>query len=88
MARKPPTARPPLAPAPASLPANPVPPDRASGERFHEDAATTTLRGIERADIGLTDANATKLADLLGISAEEYRASYQRARQRPPGTTA
>ena len=50
--------------------------------------ATPTLRGIERADIGLTDANATKLADLLGISAEEYRASYQRARQRPPGTTA
>ena len=51
MARKPPTARPPLAPAPASLPANPVPPDRASGERFHEDAATTTLRGVSRPDI-------------------------------------
>ena len=50
--------------------------------------ATTTLRGIERADIGLTDANAAKLATLLGVSAEEYRAAYQRARGRPPGTTA
>lgn len=49
--------------------------------------ATTTLRGIERADIGLSDANADKLAALLGISAEQYRASYQRARQRPAGTS-
>ena len=49
--------------------------------------ATTTLRGIERADIGLTDANATNLANLLGISVEEYRAAYQRARQRPAGTS-
>ena len=50
--------------------------------------ATTTLRGIERADIGLTDANADKLAKhLLGISVEEYRAAYQRARQRPAGTS-
>ncbi|WP_374101756.1 helix-turn-helix transcriptional regulator [Mycobacterium sp. SM1] len=48
--------------------------------------ATTTLRGIERADIGLTDANAVKLAKHLGISVEEYRAAYQRARHRPPGT--
>ena len=29
--------------------------------------ATTTLRGIERADISLTDANAATLASLLGI---------------------
>ena len=49
--------------------------------------ATTTLRGIERADIGLTDANAEKLAKhCSGISVEEYRAAYQRARQRPAGT--
>lgn len=49
--------------------------------------ATTSLRGIERADIGLTDANAAALAKLLDIPAEQYRAAYQRARQRPPGTS-
>ena len=49
---------------------------------------TTMLRRIERADIGLTDANAAKLAQQLGISADEYRAAYHRARTRPPGTTA
>ncbi len=47
---------------------------------------TTTLRGIERADAALTDGNAAKLAEHLGISVGEYRASYQRARQRPAGT--
>jgi transcriptional regulator with XRE-family HTH domain len=46
---------------------------------------TTTLRGIERADAGLSDKNAAKLAQRLGISVEEYRAAYQRARQRPAG---
>ncbi|GAY16093.1 hypothetical protein MSZK_28190 [Mycobacterium sp. shizuoka-1] len=50
--------------------------------------ATTTLRGIERADIGLTEATATKLAELLGVSTEDYQQAYQRARKRPPGTTA
>lgn len=50
--------------------------------------ATTTLRGIEQASAALTDANAEKLAGLLGISADEYRAAYQRCRQRPPGTSA
>ena len=50
--------------------------------------ATTTLREIERADAGLTDVNAAKLAAALEISVEEYRAAYQRARTRPPGTTA
>ena len=34
----------------------------------------------------LTDGNAEKLAKHLGISVEEYRAAYQRARQRPAGT--
>ena len=48
--------------------------------------ATSTLRSIERAELGLTDANAEKLAKHLGISVEEYRAAYQRARQRPAGT--
>lgn len=48
--------------------------------------ATTTLRGIERADIGLTDQNAAKLAELLGLDVDVYRAAYQRARQRPAGT--
>jgi transcriptional regulator with XRE-family HTH domain len=47
--------------------------------------ATTTLRGIERADAGLTDKNATNLAQQLGISVEQYRAAYQRARERPAG---
>ncbi|SKT94641.1 XRE family transcriptional regulator [Mycobacteroides abscessus subsp. massiliense] len=48
--------------------------------------ATTTLRGIERADIALTDANALRLSGLLHISVDEYRACHERARQRPPGT--
>lgn len=46
---------------------------------------TTTLRGIERADAALTDANAQRLAEHLDISVAEYRAAYQRARQRPAG---
>lgn len=50
--------------------------------------ATNTLRGIERADQGLTDVNASTLAAALDISVEEYKAAYQRARRRPPGTTA
>jgi transcriptional regulator with XRE-family HTH domain len=49
---------------------------------------TTTLKGIERADANLSDANAAKLAAALDITAEEYRAAYRRARQRPAGTTA
>ncbi len=50
--------------------------------------ATTTLRGIERADIALTPANAENLAAALGISTAEYQAAYQRARTRPAGTKA
>lgn len=46
---------------------------------------TSTLRDIERADRALNDVNADKLATYLGISVEEYRAAYQRARQRPHG---
>ena len=33
---------------------------------------TTTLKGIERADANLSEANAAKLATALGITAEEY----------------
>lgn len=50
--------------------------------------ATTTLRGIERADAALTEANAVALASVLGVSADEYRAAYQRARERPSGVSA
>ncbi|WP_308292918.1 hypothetical protein [Mycobacterium nebraskense] len=50
--------------------------------------ATNTLRGIERGDQGLTDTNAATLARVLDISVEQYRAAYQRARTRPPGTPA
>jgi transcriptional regulator with XRE-family HTH domain len=49
---------------------------------------TTTLREIESAATALTDANATTLADLLGISVETYRAAYHNARQRAPGAPA
>lgn len=48
--------------------------------------STTTLRSIERAEFALTDANAATLAALLGITADEYRASYYCARHRPAGT--
>lgn len=47
---------------------------------------TTTLKGIERGDRNLSDANADKLAALLDITVEQYRAAYQRARQRPAGS--
>ena len=50
--------------------------------------STALLRGIEAADHGLTDAKATVLADLLGISVTEYRSAYRRAQKRPPGTPA
>jgi len=48
--------------------------------------STSTLRAIERAELKLTDANAATLAKLLGINVDDYRAAYQRARERPPGT--
>ena len=51
-------------------------PELAAGAKI----ATTTLRGIERADIALTDANAATLAGLLGIGVDEHRAAYPRAR--------
>lgn len=48
--------------------------------------ATTTLRGIERADIALTEANAEKLSTLLEVQASDYKEAYSRARKRSPGT--
>ena len=47
---------------------------------------TTTLRKIERAAVALTDRNAAAIAQALAISPDTYRAAYQRARNRPPGT--
>lgn len=50
--------------------------------------ATGTLSTIENGTTPLAEANADKLASLLGITATEYRAAYERARTRPPGTPA
>ena len=47
--------------------------------------ATAILQRIERGEYPLSDKNADALAAILGISAAEYRAAYQRARQRPAG---
>ncbi|MGD9517670.1 helix-turn-helix domain-containing protein [Mycolicibacterium sp.] len=47
---------------------------------------TTTLRKIERAAVALTDRNAAAIARALGISPDAYRAAWDRARSRPPGT--
>lgn len=49
---------------------------------------TAIVTRIERADYPLSDTNAHTLATVLGISAEEYKAAYQRARDRHPGTPA
>lgn len=48
--------------------------------------ATTTLRGIERADIALTEKNAEALSALLDLDAAVYKEAYSRARKRAPGT--
>ena len=50
--------------------------------------STQTVGSIERGEISLSDAMAKKLSDALGISESELRASYTRARTRPPGTRA
>ena len=46
---------------------------------------TVTVQRIERADYPLSDKNAEAIAGLLGITVDEYRAAYQRARKRPAG---
>lgn len=47
--------------------------------------ATAILQRIERGEYPLSDKNAEALAGVLGITADEYRAAYQRAKQRPAG---
>lgn len=49
---------------------------------------TVIVNRIERADYPLSGTHAETLATILGISAEEYQAAYQRARCRCPGTSA
>jgi transcriptional regulator with XRE-family HTH domain len=49
---------------------------------------TVTIQRIERADYPLSDKNAEAIAGVLGIGSAEYRDAYQRARRRPPGTSA
>ena len=43
------------------------------------------VQRIEGGEYPLSDGNAEVLARVLGITAREYRAAYQRARQRPAG---
>lgn len=47
--------------------------------------STAILQRIERGEYPLSDKSAEALAEVLGISADEYHAAYQRARQRPAG---
>lgn len=47
---------------------------------------TSTIARIERGEVALSDVNAATLSKALGISADVLRASYERARTRPPGT--
>lgn len=49
---------------------------------------TALVTRIERADYPLSDTNAETLATALGVSAAEYKAAYQRARDRHPGIPA
>jgi hypothetical protein len=51
----------------------------------HAQLSTTILHRIERGEYPLSDNNAEALAGVLGISAGEYHAAYQRARQGPAG---
>ena len=72
MARKPSPPQPPQVP-PANAPANPIPPDRASGERFNEDAATTTLRGASRPDLDVGVAAIREVLATLPLRPGVYR---------------
>ena len=46
---------------------------------------TVTIQRIERADYPLSEQNAEIIANVLGLTVEEYRAAYDRARKRPAG---
>jgi transcriptional regulator with XRE-family HTH domain len=48
---------------------------------------TATVQRIERGEHPLSEVNAQTLSGLLGVSPQTYRDAYQRARQRPPGTS-
>ena len=50
--------------------------------------STTTVAQVERGQAALTDETARKVSAALGISESVYRAAYERARSRPPGTPA
>lgn len=50
--------------------------------------STSNLQRIESGERAPTDEQAATLSRLLGTDAEQYRAAWQRARQRPPGTPA
>lgn len=50
--------------------------------------STVIVQRIEKGEYPLSDRNAETLAGLLGISVEEYRAAYLRARTRPAGQPA
>ncbi|KUH91778.1 XRE family transcriptional regulator [Mycobacterium sp. IS-1556] len=47
--------------------------------------STAILQRIERGEYPLSDRNAGALAVVLGITVDQYRAAYQRARERPAG---
>lgn len=50
--------------------------------------STTMVGAVERGEVRLADTTADKLAEVLGITPDELRAAYERARRRPPGTPA
>lgn len=52
---------------------------------LHAGVSTSTVAMVERGQVGLTDATATKLADALDIPVDMYRAAYERVRSRPRG---
>lgn len=49
---------------------------------------TVLVGRIERAETPLTDPVVARISTHLGISVEQYRAAYERARCRPPGEPA
>lgn len=49
---------------------------------------TNRIQRIESADYPLSDKDAATIAKILDVSVKEYRAAYDRARDRPAGTPA
>lgn len=50
--------------------------------------STSTVGAVERGEMSLTDTTAKVIAQALEMPVDEYRAAYERARSRPPGTPA